>query len=89
MVAMQFICTQTEEAAKERKYHRMLEAMPSVVTIMRLGLTLGAPTAMCENSFSVLRNVLTDHCQSIRHACKAQLVQLAFERDLTYKCLNE
>lgn len=97
VVAKQFIRTQTEKQPNERwttqkllsTYHKTLEAMPSVVTAMRLGLTFGASTAMCENSFSTLRNVFTDHRRSMRHARKAQLVQLAFERDLTRKCLNE
>lgn len=63
--------------------------MPSVLTALKTGLTLGASTAMCENSFSVLRNVFTDHRRSMRHTRKAQLIQLAFEKDLTRKCQHE
>ena len=34
-------------------------------------------------------NVFTDHRRAMLHVRKAQVVQLAFERDLTRKCINE
>ncbi|XP_042612121.1 uncharacterized protein LOC122144960 [Cyprinus carpio] len=36
-----------------------------------------------------LRNVFTYHRRSMRHARKAQLILLAFEKDLTRKCQHE
>ncbi|KAI2645227.1 Zinc finger MYM-type protein 1 [Labeo rohita] len=71
------------------KYHKALQTMPSVLTAFKHALTFGASTAMCENSFSSLRNVFSDHRRSMLHKRKAQLVQLAFERDLTRKCTTE
>ncbi|KAG9282357.1 zinc finger MYM-type protein 1-like [Astyanax mexicanus] len=97
VVAKTFFQTQMERE-KETKWtlkrplqnhKKTLEAMPSVLIAMKLALTFGASTAMCENSFSVLKNVFTDHRRSMHHIRKAQLVQLAFERDLTRKCTNE
>lgn len=44
---------------------------------------------MCENSFSTLRSVFSDHRRAMLHGRKAQLVQLGFERDLTRKCTAE
>lgn len=97
IVAKQFISTQINKEGNAKlttqnllsKYHKTLEAMPSVLTALKTGLTLGASTVMCENSFSVLRNVFTDHRRSMRHTRKAQLIQLAFEKDLTRKCQHE
>lgn len=63
--------------------------MPSVLMALKTRLTLGASTTMCENSFPVWRNVFTDHRCSMRHTCKAQLIQLAFEKELTHNCLHE
>lgn len=71
------------------KYHKVLQTMPSVQTAFKHALTFGASTATCENSFSSLRNVFMDHRCSMLHKRKAQLVQLAFERDLTRKCTTE
>ncbi len=56
---------------------------------MKCALTFGASTATCENSFSTLKNVFTDNRRSMLHQRKAQLVQLAFERDLTRKFRDE
>ncbi|XP_073730590.1 uncharacterized protein [Misgurnus anguillicaudatus] len=71
------------------KYHTVLQTMPSVLTAFKHALTFGASTATCENSFSSLRNVFSDHRRSMLHKRKAQLVQLAFEMDLTRKCTTE
>lgn len=65
------------------KYHKALQTMPSILTAFKHALTFGASRAMCENSFSSLRNVFSDHRRSMLHKRKAQLVQLAFERELT------
>lgn len=47
-----------------------LEALPGILTSLRVGLMLGASTAMCENSFSAVRNVFTDNHQA-HHAHNA------------------
>ncbi|ROL51391.1 hypothetical protein DPX16_22487 [Anabarilius grahami] len=62
-----------------------LSAMPTVYIALRLRITFGAFTAICENSFSILNNVFTQHRRSMSHQRKAQLIQLAFECDLTAK----
>ena len=62
-----------------------LQPMPTVVTAYTVALPLGASTAMCENSFSTLKSVFSEHQHSTLHRCKAQLIQLAFEKDLTHK----
>ena len=62
-----------------------LKAMSTVHFILKLEVTLGASTAKCENSFCVLKNIMRDCRQSMKHARKAHLVQLAFESDLTKK----
>ncbi len=72
-----------------QEHHTTLEAMPSVLAAMKCALTFGASTATCENSFSTLKNVFTDNRRSMLHQRKAQLLQLAFERDLTRKFRDE
>ena len=62
-----------------------LKIMPTVYLALKLGVTLGASTAKCENSFSVLNTIMRDRKQSMKHASKAHLAQLAFESDLTKK----
>ena len=60
---------------KVLKYlHQPLEAMPSVITVLKHALTFGASTALCENSFSTLKNVFSDHRQSMLHKRKANLM---------------
>ncbi|ROI93613.1 hypothetical protein DPX16_3283 [Anabarilius grahami] len=54
-------------------FQKPLKAMPSVMTALKHALTFGASTALCENSFSTL-NVLTEHCFSMFHRRKANLV---------------
>uniref|UniRef100_A0A1A8I409 HAT C-terminal dimerisation domain-containing protein n=1 Tax=Nothobranchius kuhntae TaxID=321403 RepID=A0A1A8I409_NOTKU len=70
-------------------FHSSLEAMPSVITAYKAALTLGASTALCENSFSTLKNVFSEHRRSMLHTREACLIQLAFEKDLTRKCKTE
>ncbi|KAL2089232.1 hypothetical protein ACEWY4_016131 [Coilia grayii] len=70
-------------------FNGALQAMPTVVTAYTLALTLGASTAMCENSFSTLKNVFSEHRRSMLHGRKAQLIQLAFEKDLTHLFKSE
>ncbi|KAK0144461.1 Zinc finger MYM-type protein 1 [Merluccius polli] len=72
-----------------KTFHSALEAMPSVMMAFKHALTFGASTAMCENSFSTLKSVLTDNRLSMLHQRKAHLVQLAFERDLTKRFTTE
>ena len=63
-----------------------LKAMPTVHLSLKLrGVTHGASSAKCENSFSVLNTIKRDRRQSMKHARKVHLVQLAFESDLTKK----
>jgi len=72
-----------------KQFQRPLEAMPTVFTAFKHGLTFGASTASCENSFSTLKNVYTEHRLTMLHQRKANLIQLAFEKDLTRKFRNE
>ncbi|KAL3057276.1 hypothetical protein OYC64_007704 [Pagothenia borchgrevinki] len=69
--------------------HTTLEAMPSVLTAFKVSLTFGASIVLCENSFSILKNVFSEHRRSMSHTRKANLIQLGFEKDLTKKCKNE
>ncbi|CAM4599721.1 unnamed protein product [Leuciscus chuanchicus] len=71
------------------KFSGALQAMPSVLTAMTNAVTLGASTAMCENSFSTLKNIYSEHRRSMLHKRKAHLIQLAFEKDLTRRFRNE
>ena len=59
--------------------------MPSAHLALKLEITFGASIAKCENSFSVLKTIVRDRRQSIKHPRKAYLVQLVFESDLTKK----
>ena len=63
--------------------------MPTVLTANTLALTLGASTAMCEKSFSKLKNVFSEHRRGMLHRRKAQLIELAFEKDLTHRFTSE
>ena len=62
-----------------------LKAMPTVHLALKLGVTLEASTAKCENSFFCSETIMRDRRQSIKHARKTHLVQLAFKSDLTNK----
>lgn len=64
-------------------FQKPLEAMPTVMTALKHALSFGASTALCENSFSTLKNVLTEHRLSMLHRCKANLIKLAFVKDLS------
>ncbi|KAM8769430.1 uncharacterized protein AB9X84_001697 isoform 1-T1 [Acanthopagrus schlegelii] len=99
-VACNFLRAQMEESSPPdgekwtmkqilKQFHRPLEAMPTVLTAFKHGLTFGASTASCENSFSTLKNVFTEHRQSMLHQRKANLIHLAFEKDLTRKFRDE
>ena len=67
----------------------VLKSMPVVMTAFKHALTFGASTAMCENSFSTLKNVFSEHRRSMLHERKANLIQLAFENDLSIKFRDE
>ncbi|KAG9268359.1 hypothetical protein AMEX_G17325 [Astyanax mexicanus] len=98
-VARNFLVTQMKESSPPdgkkwtmkqilKQFQKPLEAMPTVFTAFKHGLTFGASTASCENSFSTLKNVFTEHRQTMLQT-KANLIQLAFEKDLTQKFRNE
>ena len=72
--------TTTKLLSEQREAHK---AMPTVHLTLTLGVTLGASTAKCENSFSVLKTIMRDRRQSMKHSRKAHPIQLAFESDLT------
>ena len=95
-VACEFIQSQMASASSSKedkwttgailqRYAEALKAMPSVLTAMKHAITFGASTATCENSFSTLTNVFSQHRRSMLHPRKANLIQLAIERDLTIK----
>ena len=58
------------------------ESNATVLTALQLTLVFGASTATCENLFSILKSVFTDHRRSMLHVRKARLVQLAFEKEM-------
>ena len=57
----------------------MFIAMPAVMAAFKHALTFGASTAVCENSFSTLKKLFTEHRRSVLHRQKAHLIQLAPE----------
>lgn len=71
------------------EWSSVLKSMPVVMTAFKHALTFGASTAMCENSFSTLKNVFSEHRRSMLHTRKANLIQLAFENDLSVKFRDE
>ena len=66
-----------------------LKTMPTVHLELKLGVTLRAYTTKCENSFFVLKTTMRDRRQLVKHACKAHLIQIALESDLTKKLKTE
>ncbi|XP_045917077.1 uncharacterized protein LOC123978021 [Micropterus dolomieu] len=68
-------------------FQKPLVAMPSVMTALKHALTFGASTALCENT--TLKKILTEHRLSMLHRRKANLIKLAFEKDLTKKFRDE
>ncbi|KAL7404136.1 hypothetical protein ABVT39_010269 [Epinephelus coioides] len=72
-----------------QRYSGPLTAMPSVLAALRHGVTFGSSSATCENSFSTLTNVFSQHRRSMLHPRKAHLIQLAFESDLTRRFREE
>lgn len=71
------------------KHRTVFTAMPQVFAAFKQAMTFGASTAMCENSFSTLKRVFSDHRRSMLHGRKANLIRLAFENDLTRKFNGE
>ena len=51
------------------EHYEAIKAMSTAHFALKLGVTLGASTAKCENSFSVLKTIMRDRRQ---HACKAR-----------------
>ena len=72
-----------------KTYSKPLAAMPTVIETLRVSLTFGASTATCENSFSTLKNVFSEHRRSMLHERKAHLIQIAVEKDLAKKFTGE
>ena len=62
---------------------KALKAIPTIHLVLKLGVTLAASTKKCENSFSVLKQIMRDCRQSTEHARKAHLVHLVLESNLT------
>jgi len=52
--------------------------MPSALHALKLSVTLGVSTAMCENSFSALKNIFRENRQAVVHSREAQLVKPSF-----------
>ena len=71
------------------KHITVFTALPQVLAAFKQAMTFGASTAMCENSFSTLKRVFSDHRRSMLHGRKANLIQLVFENDLTRKFNGE
>ena len=67
----------------------IMSAVPSVNNILRQALTFGASSATYESTFSALPRILMPYRRSMLHQRKADLVLLAFERELTEKLLSE
>ncbi|KAJ4926893.1 hypothetical protein JOQ06_014637 [Pogonophryne albipinna] len=95
-VARQFLQEEMSQSDKNwttqdilRRYCEPLAAMPTVLETLKLSLTFGASTATCENSFSTLKNVFSEHRRSMLHKRKACLIQIAVEKDLTKKFTGE
>ena len=65
------------------KYHDIFKTMPSVLLAFKLAVIDGTSTAMCENSFSVLKNAFSYRRLSMAHKRKCHFVHLAFEADIT------
>ncbi|KAK0146220.1 hypothetical protein N1851_014468 [Merluccius polli] len=91
-VAQQFLQDEMAQSNKNwttqdilTRYCEPLAAMPTVLKTLKLSLTFGASTATCENSFSTLKNVFSEHRRSMLHKRKASLIQIAVEKDLTKK----
>lgn len=63
----------------------IFDAMPMVRTVFKHILIFEAWTAMCKSSFSTLNNIFSLHRHSMLHKQKANLIQLAFERNLNRK----
>lgn len=92
-VALNFVNTQGYDKVTLTQllssHKNVFSAMPVVLSAFKLALTFGASTAMCENSFSTLKNVFTEHRRSMLHSRKVNLIKLAFEHDLTRKFMGE
>jgi len=60
-----------------------MDAFPNMYSLYAAALTIGVPTATCENSFSTLTRILQPRRRSMSHERKSQLVLLAFEKKIT------
>ncbi|CAL8337226.1 unnamed protein product [Boreogadus saida] len=93
IVARQFVRNQDGETLTlgqlVSKYKDVFSAMPLVLMAFKHALTFGASTALCENSFSTLKNVFSEHRRSMLHRRKENLIRLAFENDLSKKFEDE
>ena len=59
------------------KHREALKAMPILHLALKSGITLGASTAKCEHSSSVLKFIMRDHRQSMKHARKVHVRQFS------------
>ena len=69
------------------KQYEALNVMPTVHLALKLGVTLRLPQSV-RIRFFILKTIMRDRWQSMKDACKAHLVQVAFESDLTKKPKN-
>jgi hypothetical protein len=73
-VARQFLQTEIARSGEEKwtkaEHCGPLTVMPTVMMALKLGLTFGASTTTCENSFSTLKNVSVEHRQNMLHRRK-------------------
>lgn len=93
IVACEFVRSQGGESMTISELvtkHRTVfsTAMPGLCGLQTSN-DIWASTAMCENSFSTLKRVFSDHRRSMLHGQKANLIRLAFENDLTKKFNGE
>jgi len=52
------------------EHHGVYKAMPSVLHALKLSVTLEASTAVCENSFSALKNIFRENRWATVHSRK-------------------
>ena len=71
---------QTDNNQTFSKHCAALKAVPTLHLALKLEVILGASTEKCDNSFSILKIIMQDRRQSMKHARKAHLVEFAFEK---------
>lgn len=71
------------------KHKNVFSAMPQVLAAFKQAMTFGALTAVCENTFSTLKRVFSEHRHSMLHRRKANLIRLAFKSDMSRRFNGE